>query len=137
MDTKQLPEFKPGDALKADDLMSLRAAIQRQRLTTGQSSGISLQESFTGTTIRVQFPANRYVGVTVTPGISVRVGTAPGTGMVELVTYSTDLGVWVDTGIAVDVLYFSALPVGGIATDKYCWVEQDTDGNYVIVSVEC
>ncbi len=137
MDIKELPEFKAGDALSAGKLMAVRDRVQRQRITTGQNSGVVLTESTTGTAIRIQFPANRYVGVTVTPGISVRVGTAPGTGMVQLVTYSDDLGVWVDSGIAVDVLYFSALPVGGIATDKYCWVEQDTDGNYVIVSVEC
>ncbi len=137
MDVKELPEFKAGDALSAGKLMAVRDRVQRQRLTTGQNSGIVLNESTTGTTIRVQFPADRYVGVVVTPGISVRVGVVPGTGQVALVTYSEDLGEWQDTGNIVDVLYFSALPVGGIATDKYCFVHQDSDGNYIIVSVEC
>ncbi len=49
----KLPMFKKGDFLKAADLMALRAQIMRNRLTTGQSSGVTLQETPDGTTIRV------------------------------------------------------------------------------------
>ncbi len=49
----KLPIFKKGQFLKAADLMALRAAIMRGRLTTGQSSGVTLQETPDGTTIRV------------------------------------------------------------------------------------
>ncbi len=50
---KRLPEFKKGQFLKAADLMALRDAIMRQRLTTGQSSGVTLSETPDCTTIRI------------------------------------------------------------------------------------
>ncbi len=137
MDTKQLPEFRPGDALKADDLMSLRAAIQRQRLTTGQSSGIDLQESFTGTKIRLRTPANRYVGLVDSGGITARVGGIAGTGVVGLQLLSIDTNTLNASMTLVQVFNFSAAPPGGINGGLYCWVEQDVDGNYWIISVEC
>ncbi len=49
----KLPIFKKGQFLKAADLMTLRDAIMRQRLTTGQSSGVTLSETSDGTTIRI------------------------------------------------------------------------------------
>lgn len=130
------PDFRPGQVLKADDLNLIVDLLKRMRITAGQSSGISLQESITGTAIRVSFPANRYVGKT-TSTITVRSGTSPGTGSVELYLYDVASGQWVDSNCGVSVLYFSATPVGGIASGKYCWVEQDADGNYVLISVEC
>ncbi len=54
---KQLPIFKKGQFLKAADLMAMRDAIMRQRLTTGQSSGVILSETPDGTTIRVDTTA--------------------------------------------------------------------------------
>lgn len=130
------PDFKKGQILKADDLNAIITLLKRMRITAGQSSGISLQESNTGTAIRVSFPPNRYVAITTTT-ITVRSGSTPGAGTVKLQLYSEPSNAWVDSGCFVDVLYFSSSPVGGIASGKYCWVEQDCDGNYVIVSVEC
>ncbi len=63
MNRKPLPRFKKGDVLKAADLVILRDAIERQRLTTGQNSGISLQETEQGTVIRVGAGRGRYLAV--------------------------------------------------------------------------
>ncbi len=133
MDQKDLPEFKAGDALSAGKLMELRNRILRLRLTTGQNSGIVLTESLTGTAIRVQFPANRYVGNTSSPGIDARAGLTPGTGFVELFTLLST-GDLEDTGVQVEVFNFSSI---AIPDGKYCWLEQDVDGHYWVVSVEC
>ncbi len=59
---KRLPIFKKGQFLKAADMMALRDAVMRQRLTTGQSSGVILSETPDGTTIRVD-PITAPVGV--------------------------------------------------------------------------
>ncbi len=117
--------------------MELRNRILRLRLTTGQNSGIVLNESLTGTAIRVQFPANHYVGIVNSGGIPARVGSIPGLGSVDLQTYDSDTGEFDATGITVDCLNFSAAPPGGINGGQYCFVETDVDGNYWITSVEC
>ncbi len=137
MDQKDLPEFKAGDALSAGKLMELRNRIQRLRLTTGQNSGIVLTESLTGTAIRVQFPANHYVGVVASGDITARVGSTPGSGFVDLQTYNPLINELEAAGVSVEVLNFSASPPGGILGGQFCFVETDVDGNYWITSVEC
>ncbi len=83
----KLPIFKRGQFLKAADLMTLRDAIMRGRLTTGQSSGVILSETPDGTTIRVDpssasgvfyaLPASGIPGTTGTwPSISMASTTA-------------------------------------------------------------
>ncbi len=137
MDQKDLPEFKAGDALSAGKLMELRNRILRLRLTTGQNSGIVLTESITGTAIRVQFPSDRYVGIVASGDITARVGTTPGTGFVDIQIYNPLINELEPDGTQVEVLNFSAVPPTGIPAGKYCWVQEDTDGNYWVISVEC
>ncbi len=119
--------------LKAADLMALRARIMRQRLTAGQDSGVLLTESEHGTAIAVTNP-NRGASVALTGAITARVAHTPGAGTVRLYTYNTTTDLLVDTTIDLDVKNFAA---SAISAGKYCWVEQDNDGTWWIVSVEC
>lgn len=133
----RLPEFQSGEYLKADDLNDIVDAVRRQRLLTGQNSGLNIQEGPNGTTIRVVSQANRYVAYVLSPGITAQTGGAPGTGTVMLQVYDPGNGTWEDSGNKTTVLNFSATPIAGFPANKYCWVEQDTDGNYILVSIEC
>ncbi len=141
MNRKPLPRFAKGDVLKAADLVILRDAIERQRLTTGQNSGISLQETEQGTVIRVAGRSDRYLAK-ASGDITARSGTTPGVGKATLQRCKrTSAGpppVYAISSLSVDydVINYSSA-TGGIPDEKYCWIEQDNDGLWWVVSAEC
>lgn len=141
MNRKPLPLFRKGDVLKAADLVTLREAIQRQRLTTGPSSGISLQETEQGTVIRVDGRAGRYLAI-AHGDITERSGSTPGVGLVTLQgckrTSAGPPPVYAIYSLAqdLDVVNYSST-TGGISDGAYLWVEQDRDGLWFVTSVDC
>ncbi len=130
---KRLPEFKKGQILKASDMMALRDAITRQRLTTGQSSGVTLSETPDCTTIRID--AARPGSVGLSNGITARVGTTPGTGSVKFYSYNSNTDKLVDQMAKQDPVKNFSTSV--IPSGKYCWVEPDESGTWWVVSAEC
>lgn len=135
MDHKLPDPKRPGDAIKAADYNLIVEAIRRIRINRGQSTGLDITESPGGTTLRVRWRSDRYVGLVQAGGISARSGSTPGSGTVNLQEYDETNNV-TDTGIPVDVLNFSA-GTSGFAAGKYVWIEQDVNGYWWVTAAEC
>ena len=141
MNRKPLPKFRKGDVLKAADLVAICDVVARQRLTTGQNSGISLQETEQGTLIRVASRGDRYLAI-AHGDITARSGTVPGVGLATLQQCKrTSAGpppVYALSSLSVDydVANFSST-TGGIPDGTYCWIEQDPNGIWFATSVDC
>ncbi len=133
MPGKQLPQFAKGDRLKAADLMVMRERIMRQKIQAGQNTGLSVQETPDGTILRVTWKTDRYVAF-ASGGVTARSGLTPGTGDAELFLYNPTTNILVDVNVNVPVKNYSGTLIGA---GKYCWVEQDTNGTYWVVSAEC
>jgi len=138
---KPLPKFRKGDVLKAADLNTVIAELERQRLTTGQNSGIALQETERGTVIRVASKGDRYLAI-ANGDITERDGATPGVGIVTLQACKrTSAGpppayTIYSLGRDFDVVNYSST-TGGIEDGAYVWIEQDINGLWFITSVDC
>lgn len=135
MDHKLPDPKRPGDAIKAADYNLIVEAIRRIRINRGQSTGLDITESPGGTTLRVRWRSDRYVGLVQAGGISARLGNTPGFGYVNLQEYDEKNQI-TDSGISVEVLSFSS-GVNGIAAGKYVWIEQDVNGYWWMIASDC
>jgi hypothetical protein len=141
---KPLPRFRKGDVLKADDLTSLKEAIERQRIDPGQSSGISVQETPSGTALRAVKVNGAYL-CQANGAITKRSGATLGKGSVTLQGYNPGLGAFgsgalYSLNVNYDVLNASSTAMtsgNGIDTGMYCWIQQDQDGNWWVSPLEC
>ncbi len=135
---KRLPEFKKGQILKASDMMALRDAIMRQRLTTGQSSGVTLSETPDCTTIRID-SAGQSTGVfyaQIGSIVAAATGTWPDITSVSAtadVYQRTDDGLdKVDEGATI----WNAMPDPTIANHRLI-LSLNPDGSYDIIGMSC
>lgn len=133
-----MPRWKAGDVIKAADLNRLVEAIERGTLTVSQDSGLEMQQGRGGTSLRVVFPVNRFVGV-ASGNISTRSSGTPGSGSVTLYRYDTTNGL---TSLAINVSVLNASSTSmssgnGIDSGKYCWIEQDGDGWWWVSPFDC
>ncbi len=132
---KPLVAFKKGELLTAAKLNEIMDRVNRQRIDTGQSSGLVVQETNKGTVLRVFESASSGKSVGLTGSITARSGVTPGSGSVQLYRYDSASGHLVDSSVNQNPVYnfaASAIPSG-----KFCWIEQDGDGTWWVVSVEC
>ena len=133
-----MPRWKKGDVIKASDLNRLVEAIERGTITVSQDSGLEMQQARGGTSLRVVFPVNRYVGV-ANGNITKRSGATPGSGSVTLYRYTVANGL---TSLSLDIAVLNAssnamTSGNGIDSGQYCWVEQDGDGWWWVSPLEC
>ncbi len=133
---KQLPIFKKGEMLKAADLMELRAAVMRQRLTTGQSSGISFQETEDGTLIRVDPSGTEGVFYAQpSSAIVAATGTWP-----TLICDSITVNIYQRTGpdmVKVDnAKVYNAMPDDTIPNRRLI-LSLNPDGTYDVIGMSC
>lgn len=135
---QRLPDHvKPGDVITVDHYNALLDAIKRLDLNPGTMTGIEMHQTLNGTALSVK-PVQRYIAKT-TSVITARVGTTPGTGTVKqwiLDPYSGAGGTLIDTTNEISVFSYSSA-AGGIASGKYCYIEQDMSGNWWVISAEC
>lgn len=134
---RPLPRFRPGDALTARTMNDIVDRVNRQRLDTGQSVGIDVQETPNGTIARVR-PTNRILWGVADGDISARSGATLGTG--KMTIYQNVGGSATSTGQDIDVINPSATTMtggAGIASGKYCFAAQDADGYWVVAPLEC
>ncbi len=130
---KPLVAFKKGELLTAAKLNEIMDRVNRQRIDTGQSSGLVVQETDRGTVLRVF--GGGIGSVALSNGITARVGTTPGTGTARFYSYDVTTDKLVDQGVDQNpVKNFSATAIG---SGKYCWIEPDSGGTWFVVSAEC
>lgn len=133
MATIDIPDdVEAGDPISAAAWNKLLAYLRRSRVLAGPGSGLKLTTSPYGTAYQVNRTSKASLALT-TSSISARSTTTPGSGLVHLC--STDgSDIVEDTAAEITVLNFS-----GTAADTglYCWIEQDPDGWWWLVSVEC
>lgn len=128
---EKIPRYQIGDELTVESLNKLVDAINRQALTGG--AGVNIQSTSNGTMISV--PA-RYVGypAITTSSISARSGSTPGSGTVTLYLLDTSQALAATSTTGVTVYSYSS---AAISSGKYCWVVQDPNGEWWVISVEC
>lgn len=133
----KLPIFRKGQFLKAADMMALRDAIMRGRLTTGQSSGVTLSETPDGTTIRVDSAATAGVFY-AQPGsvIAAAGGTWPS---ITAVVATAD--VYQRTGFTLGLIesgatLYNTMPDPTIAGHRLI-LSLNPDGSYDIIGMSC
>lgn len=128
---EKLSRFRVGDELTVESLNKLVDAINRMALTGG--AGVNIQSTSNGTMISVP---GKYVGypAITTSSISARSGATPGSGTVTLYLLST-AGALTATGTTSVTVYSYASTA--ISSGKYCWVVQDPNGEWWVISVEC
>lgn len=116
----------------ADDWNALVEMVQANDLrVTG--SGLSIQKTAAGTTIRATSPPAPITIAKTSSTISVRSGTAAGSGTVTPQKFDgTNLS---NDGSDVTAYLFSASAT--IASGKYCAIAQDANGYWWIIAVEC
>lgn len=141
---------QPNDELTWAWLNKIRDWCRRNEVYLGNDSGLELKKLDCGTFLRAT-PSTQGVGqlaVTVssisacvyntTPCINV--GTLlkwdPGTGSVYTVDYDGTCFVADTSSDPVDVFNFSTT-TGGIAANVLVWIEQDSQGNWIITAVDC
>lgn len=132
-----LPFFKKGDAVSAAKLNKIVEVIQRIAITApspGTSNGLEMSQDAGGTTLRVAFPATGLLALS-SGTITARSGSTAGTGTVTLQTTDSS-GNITSTSINLDVLNWNSA-TGGIASGKYCWIGQDENRNWYVISAEC
>lgn len=134
MDNSRLPRFRKGDPFpSAQVLNDLVDRVRRQRLMAGQGTGVLINETPNGTTVRVAVQGGRRLAQTSTT-ITARSGTTAGTGTVAFASITASTAAIAVGSQTQSVFNFSA---NSLASGKYCWVEQDPDGNWWVVSIEC
>ncbi len=133
---KQLPVFTKGQILKASDMTAIRDAVMRQRLTTGQSSGVTLQETPDGTTIRVDPSAASGVFYAKTGSvIAAATGTWP-----TLTCTSVTMDIYQRTGANLakvdNAKVYNAMPDPTIANHRLI-LSLNPDGTYDVIGMSC
>lgn len=133
MATIDIPaDVAPGDPISAGDWNKLLAYLRRSRPLVGSGAGLKLSSSPFGTAYQVGRTSKGTLAYT-TSTISARASTTVGSGTVYLC--STDgATITQDTAASITVLNFSGVAV---SSSLYCWIEQDPDGWWWLVSVEC
>ena len=126
-----LPRVKPGDEITAALFNALRDAIAQCIILPGRSVGIRITQTDAGVAISVK-STQRFAGLT-SGAISARSGSTPGTGTVELYALDTSNNL-ADQNTSLPVFNFSS---GAIASGKYCWIEEDLDNHFWVISAEC
>lgn len=127
---RTLKRFRKGDALTSAKLNELVDAINQNQVTAGP--GLKAFVSTAGTYLCGIRPARGQVAYT-TSSITARSGTTAGSGTATLQFLSSTT--ITTTGIP-DVTAYS-YSATAIASGKYCWVQQDTNGTWWVISVEC
>jgi hypothetical protein len=131
-------KLRPGDELTTGWLNWLLRLIHAARVELGSNSGLCLNRNDTGTWLRLAQPNVQAQAALTSSAITARSGTTAGTGTVYLVDVSVVGGVCTLTTSSVQITVYSfSGTTGGIASGKYCWIEQDVTGNYFITSSEC
>ncbi len=135
MRQKAPKQVKSGDPIRAEDWNLLVEMVCRNSIDVGSSFGLDIRQGPGGTVIGSVITPNSNGQLAITDGtITARSGTTPGTGTVFDVYY--DGSVLVTDTTTKTVLSYSST-TGGIATGVYCWIVQDDDGNWWIISVDC
>lgn len=138
------PEFKAGDPLTSAHMNAVFAELRRWSQLTG-TGGIVVQYADSNSPPQIEDwrpPAGGQLCYTDTGGITARVTTTAGWGLVYPVTPSVTWSGSTPTctlttgSVALTVFNYSAT-VGGIPAGKYCWVAQDAGGLLWVVSAEC
>jgi hypothetical protein len=138
--SQPLPKIKPGDPIRAADMMALRDAIQRQRLIPG-GAGVVIEETEQGTLLRPGFTISFWFGV-AKGDIPARSGSTLGTGVVT-VHYDHDDGTThTDTSgdFDLEVVNISSNTMGageGITDGTMCFVQKDAYGTLLVAPAEC
>ncbi len=133
---KQIPVFKKGELLTAASMNMLRDHIMRNRLTTGQSSGVTLQDTTDGTTIRVDPSAAS--GVFYAQSASV-IAAATGTWP-TLTCASITLDIYQRTGASLgkvdNAKVYNAMPDPTMANRRLI-LSLNPDGTYDVIGMSC
>lgn len=134
-----MPErLKPGDELTTGWLNKLLSLARSCRINLGVNSGLAMVRNEHGTFLRVTARGSSGQLAITTGTITARSGTTAGTGSVYPVATSISGGACtLTTGATSMVVFNFSGTSGGIATGKYCWIDQDPYGTWFIVSVEC
>ncbi len=134
---KQLPIFKKGQFLKAADLMALRDAIMRSRLTTGQSSGVTLSETPDGTTIRVDSTGTAGIFYAQpSSGIPGTTGTFPGSLAMASITANVYQRTNGDMNLVGSGTLWNAMPDATIPNRRLI-LSLNPDGTYDVIGMSC
>lgn len=127
--------IKPGDPIKAADMMAIVEAVRNPRLRVRAGDGISARQQSNGD-VAITAQTRHAFLATANGAIPARSGATPGTGQATACVLNAS-GNIVATALVVDVYNFSAA-AGGIDSGKYLWVEEGPlDGRYWVVSAEC
>lgn len=133
MATIDIPaDVEAGDPIRASDWNKLLAYLRRSRPLTGAGSGLKLTSTPFGTAYQVSRTSKGYLAYS-TSAITARSSTTAGTGTVYLCS-TNGTTISQDAAAEIDVLNFSAT---ALTINKYCWIEQDSDGWWWVVSMEC
>jgi hypothetical protein len=131
-------KLRPGDELTSGWLNHLLALARRALVQPGANSGLSVNQNDNGTWLRLSQPNVQAQLAYTSSTITARSGTTAGTGTVYLVDVSVVSGTCTLSTTAVQITVYSfSGTTGGIASGKYCWIEQDVTGNYFLTSSEC
>lgn len=138
MDDRRLPRFRKGDPFpSAQQLNDLVDAIRRLRIMPGQGTGVLVNETPNGTSIRVRSSGAAGQLARTSGVVTARSSLTAGTGNVVLCTMDPSSALITVTTQTQKVFNFSATPNTGIPDGKFCWIEQDPQGNWWVVSAEC
>jgi hypothetical protein len=138
MNNLRLPRWRKGQVIKADDLNRLAEAIERVHIERGQCSGLEIDETPGGTSLRVKRMTDGYIGV-ASGNITARSGSTPGAGSVTLQEYDATNELY-SLGVSIPVLNASSSTMtsgNGINSGQYCWCQQDVNGFYWVSPLEC
>ncbi len=135
-------DIKPGDVIKAADLMSLVEGVRRPDGVPRGGVGINIRKSPSGQTQVIARDRLRRYLCTANGDIDPRSGSTAGTGVVIVKHYNPDDGTIFtdDTPVALDVLNASSNTMtggAGITDGSYCWAMEDGDGNLWVSPLEC
>lgn len=134
--SRDLPEVKKGDEIKAEDWNRLVQYINRNRLMFGQNCGIDAQETVSGIMIRnsrkLEFG---YLGQTTT-SFAPRSGSSLASGSVALLDMNTSGTVSSAAAETVKAWNFTSFS-GGLSANVFVWVAIDPGGEFVITAAEC
>lgn len=133
MATIDIPaDVAAGDPISAGDWNRLLAYLRRSRPLVGAGSALKLTTSPFGTAYQVSRTSKATLAYT-TSTITARVSTAAGSGTVYLCS-TNGSAIAQDAAATITVLNFS---ITAINSGRHCWIEQDPDGWWWVVSVEC
>jgi hypothetical protein len=128
---------RPGQELLWSWLNDLLKLARGNRINLGPNSGLAMiQSPGVGTFLRVtRTPRDLFVGIVLSPGITVRSGLTLGSGPVEIYTKDPSTGAYVDSGTQINVDSVSSF-AGGIPAG--CWVTcgYQADGTATLLNVD-